>query len=193
MGLPHVGLPLVGLPPGGAPPPGESESRPWESSRLDALVALRQAARQRSLLGYQYDLARLPRPQPFNLPPEAFGQAVRLPLGFYAAYPEIEQEIARQAAKDRSAEKVLRDFFGKDKGVARFGDGGDLQANEEIVGVGRFSGRPYFRLAEGMPFTGRPERLEITPLKRRPSAIGQPLEATDPLVAVAAQRLGRRR
>lgn len=42
--------------------------------------------------------------------------------------------------------------------------GGSMTAGEEIIGRGRFSGRPYFRLAEGMPYSGRPERLTIRPL-----------------------------
>ena len=39
-----------------------------------------------------------------------------------------------------------------------------MVANEEIIGYGRFTGKPYFRLGEGMPYKGRPEMLTIEPL-----------------------------
>lgn len=51
------------------------------------------------------------------------------------------------------------------RGPTQFAGGGAMMANEEIVGIGRFTHRPYFRLAEGMPFAGQPEKLTITPLK----------------------------
>src|SRR3990167_6241115 len=51
------------------------------------------------------------------------------------------------------------------RGPTQFAGGGAMVAHEEIEGIGRFSRRRYFRLAEGMPYSGRPEKLTITPLK----------------------------
>lgn len=47
------------------------------------------------------------------------------------------------------------------RGPTQFAMGGKLIAPEEIIGLGRFTGKPYFRLAENMPYAGKPELVEV--------------------------------
>lgn len=72
--------------------------------------------------------------------------------------------------------------------------GGTFLAPEEIVGVGRFTGTPYFRLGEGLPFPGgNPERLTITPLRgQERRRIHEGLRALGPQAALGILRSAAR-
>ena len=72
------------------------------------------------------------------------------------------QRMERQVEELRRILRLTYTWLPQD--TAEFAGGGQMVANEEIIGYGRFTGKPYFRLGEGMPYKGRPEMLTIEPL-----------------------------
>lgn len=64
-------------------------------------------------------------------------------------------------------------------GTRSFANGGSMMAPEEIWGVGRFTGKPYFRLGEGLPFAGgNPEVLTITPVRSKTAMLPERIMAS---------------